>query len=163
MNSASGSAADAPAPASDIEAITARAERHLVECLALRPLAVPDELARLTRKYLEQSPYRMLEAGSGPAGVLAAREERPDVILLDFLLDDMTAFDVLDELEADPRTRGIPVVIVTSHLLDTDERRRLAAKTEAILSKDSLSRELAINRIRDALPKSGVPERRLES
>jgi CheY-like chemotaxis protein len=68
----------------------------------------------------------------------------------------MTAFDVLDELKADPRTRGIPVVVVTSHLLDTDQRARLAAETQAILSKDSLSRELAINRIRDALQQAGV-------
>ena len=123
-----------------------------------------DDKARyLLRKYLEPSPYRMLEASSGPTGIVSAREQNPDVILLDFLLDDMTAFDVLDELKADPRTRGIPVVIVTSHLLDTEQRRRLTAETEAILSKDSLSRELAINRIRDALQKSGVRERRLET
>lgn len=116
-----------------------------------------DDKARyLLRKYLEQSPYALLEASSGPEGIRRARAEQPDVILLDFLLDDMTAFDVLDDLKADSRTRGIPVVVVTSHLLDSDQRQRLAAETEAILSKDSLSRELAINRIRDALQQAGV-------
>ncbi|HEY3499932.1 MAG TPA: response regulator [Polyangiaceae bacterium] len=116
-----------------------------------------DEKARyLLRKYLQNSAYQLLEASTGPDGVLCAREQRPEVILLDFLLDDMTAFDVLDELKADPRTRGIPVVIVTSHLLEAHERQRLAAETEAIVSKDNLSRELAINRIRDALHKAGV-------
>ncbi len=120
-----------------------------------------DDRARyLLRKYLEKSPYEMLEAASGPAGIQCAREQRPHVILLDFLLEEMTAFDVLDDLKSDPRTRGIPVVIVTSHLLDVEQRRRLAAETEAILSKDSLSRELAINRIRDALQKAGFGERR---
>lgn len=116
-----------------------------------------DDRARyLIRKYLEHSPYQMLEAGDGPSGIACAREERPQVIFLDFLLQDMTAFDVLDDLKGDPRTRGIPVVIITSQLLDARDRQRLAAETEAILSKDSLSRELAINRIRDALLKAGV-------
>jgi hypothetical protein len=41
-------------------------------------------------------------------------------------------------------------------VLDGEARARLAAQTEAILSKDSLSRELAIHRIRDALAKAGV-------
>ncbi len=119
-----------------------------------------DDRARyLLRKYLETSPYELLEASSGPEGIRCAREQRPHVILLDFLLIDMTAFDVLDELKADPRTRGIPVVIVTSHVLGLEEKRRLAAETEAILSKESLSRELAINRIRDALQKAGVGPR----
>ena len=71
----------------------------------------------------------------------------------------MTAFDVLDELKADPRTRAIPVVIITSHLLDADERRRLTEESEAIISKNTLTRELAINRIRDALRKAEWTER----
>ena len=123
-----------------------------------------DERARyILRKYLQNSAYQLLEASTGGDGVRCAREQRPEVILLDFLLDEMTAFDVLDELKADPRTRGIPVVIVTSHLLETHERKRLAAETEAILSKDNLSRELAINRIRDALRKAGVPGREVDT
>lgn len=128
---------------------------------AARVLVIDDDdRARyLLRKLLDKTPFEMLEASTGPTGIECARERRPDVILLDFLLQDMTAFDVLDDLKADPRTRSIPVVIVTSHLLDAAERQRLAADTEAILSKESLSRELAINRIRDALEKAGVGNR----
>jgi signal transduction histidine kinase/CheY-like chemotaxis protein len=116
-----------------------------------------DERARyLIRKLLVGTPYGMAEAATGPEGVRMARQSSPNVIFLDFLLKDMTAFDVLDELKADPRTRAIPVIVVTSHVLDASERSRLAADTEAILSKENLSRELAINRIRDALGKAGV-------
>ena len=75
---------------------------------------------------------------------------------LDFLLEQMTAFDVLDELKADPRTRDIPVVIITSHTLDDVDRQRLAKQTDSIVSKDKLSRELAMSRIRDALRKAGL-------
>jgi signal transduction histidine kinase/CheY-like chemotaxis protein len=116
-----------------------------------------DERARyLIKRLLTGTPYGMFEAATGPEGVRLARESKPHVIFLDFLLRDMTAFDVLDELKADPRTRTIPVIVVTSHVLDATERSRLAADTEAILSKENLSRELAINRIRDALGKAGV-------
>ncbi|HEX6243168.1 MAG TPA: response regulator, partial [Polyangiales bacterium] len=116
-----------------------------------------DEKARyLIKKFLEHTPYKLLEADSGPEGVRAAREGQPGVILLDFLLREHTAFDVLDELKADPRTRHIPVVVVTSHALGREELDRLSLHTEAILSKENLSRELAINRIRDALQKAGL-------
>ena len=116
-----------------------------------------DERARyLVTKFLADSPYQVLQASTGPEGVRAAQVHVPQVILLDFLLEDMTAFDVLDELKADPRTRNIPVVIVTSHTLDSGDVKRLASQSEAILAKDKLSRELAMSRIRDALRKAGV-------
>ena len=101
-----------------------------------------DESSRyLIRKLLEDTQFALQEASSGPDGVRAAQTNRPDVILLDFLLQDTTAFDVLDELKADPRTRSIPVVIVTSHELDRDTRSRLAARTRAIVQKKDLSIE----------------------
>jgi CheY-like chemotaxis protein len=118
-----------------------------------------DERARyLVKKHLEGSSFVLSEAEDGPTGILRAREDRPDVILLDFLLRDMTAFDVLDQLKSDPRTRQIPVIIVTSQNLSTEDLQRLAANTETVLSKEHLSRELAIHRIRDALRHAGVRE-----
>lgn len=116
-----------------------------------------DQRARyLVSKFLQNGPYSVFEASSGQEGIAAAREHRPHVILLDFLLQETTAFDVLDELKADPLTRHIPVIIVTSHTLNAQDRERLARQSEVILSKESLSKELAINRIRDALNKAGV-------
>jgi signal transduction histidine kinase/CheY-like chemotaxis protein len=116
-----------------------------------------DERARyLIRKHVEGTQHLVLEAASGPEGVAAARAHRPHIIFLDFLLRETTAFDVLDDLKGDPRTRAIPVVIVTSHVLDALDRQRLLAEAEAVISKESLSRELALSRIRDALAKAGV-------
>jgi len=116
-----------------------------------------DERARyLIRKTLDGTPFELVEAATAQEGLEHARTSPPQIILLDFLLREGTAFDVLDELKSDPRTRSIPVIVVTSHVLDALDRERLAAETTAILSKESLSRELAINRIRDALRKAGV-------
>jgi signal transduction histidine kinase/CheY-like chemotaxis protein len=125
-----------------------------------RVLVVDDDAAAryLIRKCLGGTQYSVLEATDGPSGVRLARQERPHVILLDFLLEDMTAFDVIDVLKSDPRTRLIPVIIVTSHALQPADRERLSQHADAILSKEHLSRELAINRIRDALRNAGIRE-----
>ena len=119
-----------------------------------------DEVHRyLLKQLLKDTSYALLEAEGGRDGVKLAREKSPHLIFLDFLLRDMTAFDVLDELKADPRTREIPVILQTSHELKEDERTRLASETAAILAKHTLSREVAISRIRDALSKAGLGSR----
>ena len=119
-----------------------------------------DEVHRyLLKQLLKDTSYALLEAEGGRDGVKLAREKSPHLIFLDFLLRDMTAFDVLDELKADPRTREIPVILQTSHELKEDERTRLARETAAILAKHTLSREVAISRIRDALSKAGLGSR----
>lgn len=114
-----------------------------------------DEVSRyLMRRLLADTRYKLLEAVDGPQGVEMAREHHPDVIVLDFIMPSMTAFDVLDELKIDPTTRNIPIIISTSKQLDDEERDRLARETAAILPKDKLSREVAITRIREALGKT---------
>lgn len=111
-----------------------------------------DKVARyLVQKHLTDSPYRVIEAAHGAEGIELAREHHPDVIFLDFVMPEMSAFDVLDELKRDPATRNIPVIIYTSKNLAAEERKRLEAEASAILSKQSLSREIAIARIREAL------------
>ena len=110
----------------------------------------------LLRQMLTGTPYQLEEAGNGPDGIRLARETAPDLIFLDFVLPDMTAFDVLDELKADPRTRDIPVILHTAHQLKEEERQRLERETSTILAKHTLSREVAITRIRDALHKTGL-------
>jgi signal transduction histidine kinase/CheY-like chemotaxis protein len=121
-----------------------------------RVLVIDDDaVARyLVRRLLADTRYAVLEAADGAEGVRLARDERPDVIVLDFVLPSMTAFEVIDDLKCDPRTRAIPVIVSTSKTLDTNERARLAADTAAILSKAHLSREVAISRIREALAKA---------
>ena len=117
-----------------------------------------DDAARyVLRKHLESEPFRLFEASTGPDGARLASQHLPHVIVLDFLLRDHTAFDVLDALRSNPRTRGIPVIISTSQALDDDQVTRLSAMTDSIVSKQQfLSRDLAINRIRDALAKASL-------
>jgi CheY-like chemotaxis protein len=115
-----------------------------------------DEVSRyLIRKMLAGSSYRVLEAANARDGIEKARRDRPHIILLDFVLPNATAFDVLDELKVDPQTRSIPVLIQTSKQLTDDEKSLLARDTASVIPKQSLNREVAIARIREALLQSG--------
>ena len=116
-----------------------------------------DEAARyLVRRLLSGTPYSVLEAATAGEGVRLARQKRPDVILLDFVLGNETAFDVIDDLKADADTRNIPIILQTAKSLDEVERARLESETSSIVKKESLSREVAIARIREALEAAGI-------
>src|SRR5512143_4077408 len=106
-------------------------------------LVVDDEaVARyVLKKLLGDMPYRIAEAADGSEGLRRAHELQPRVIFLDLNMPGLSGEKVLAHLKADPRTRAIPVAIVTALVLTEPERQRLAAHTCAILSKDSLSRE----------------------
>lgn len=116
-----------------------------------------DEVSRyLIRKMLANTSYHVIDAVDARDGIEKARRERPHLILLDFVLPNATAFDVLDELKVDPQTRNIPVLIQTSKQLTQDEKTLLARDTASVIPKQSLSREVAIARIREALIQSGI-------
>jgi CheY-like chemotaxis protein len=51
----------------------------------------------LIRKHVSGRPFEVFEASTGEEGVALAQQKQPHVILLDFLLESMTAFDVIDE------------------------------------------------------------------
>jgi signal transduction histidine kinase/CheY-like chemotaxis protein len=109
----------------------------------LRVLSIDDdEVARyLVRQYLPAPAFEILEAADGPAGIARAEAEQPDVILLDLMMPGMDGRQVRRALLEDERTRGIPVVILTSHALDDQEREVLQRDVFAVLSKQDLSRD----------------------
>ena len=73
---------------------------------------------------LEAVFYQALMAATGAQALQISRAERPDLILLDLLLPDMSGSDVLAQLRADPLTATIPVIVLSS---SHDSEARLAA------------------------------------
>lgn len=68
----------------------------------------------------------------------------------------MSGLQVLDRLESDDRTRGIPVIINTSSILDDIERQILDGRGISILDKAIGSRPEALSRLRSPLEKAGL-------
>jgi CheY-like chemotaxis protein len=100
--------------------------------------------------------FQIFEANDGTEAVGLARDRRPEVILLDLAMPGTGGEDTLEALSADPATRLVPVIIVTSRSVDDAQRDRLLQRATAILSKQTLSREGAAPAIRQALTLAGM-------
>jgi DNA-binding response OmpR family regulator len=61
----------------------------------------------------EQYGYRMLVASDGPTGIEMAKQERPDLILLDIIMFGMDGFEVCQRLRAEAALRETPIILLT--------------------------------------------------
>lgn len=89
----------------------------------------------LARTFLEHSGYAVLEAANGGEAVRVARENRPDLILLDLQMPVKNGFEVLRELRADERFDGTPIVALTASAMMGDRDRVLMEGFTAYLTK----------------------------
>jgi CheY-like chemotaxis protein len=116
-----------------------------------------DEVARyLVRAELPDARYAVSEATNGTEGLRRAREERPEAIVLDLVMPGMSGLQVLEQLKAEPATSDIPVIVLSSKVLDLEERRRLDASAAAILTKGGTATDILAGGIRQALIRAGV-------
>ena len=90
---------------------------------------------KLVRDLLQFKGFRALEAGTAERGIALAGEQRPDLILMDIQLPDMTGDAALGQLRADPLTAPIPVVALTAEAMAGDRERLLAAGFAGYLTK----------------------------
>lgn len=67
-----------------------------------------------------------------------ARQKLPDLIVSDLTMPGMDGFGLVEELKLDPRTKDIPVVVVSAKDITTEERKRLNGNIEALYQKGSL-------------------------
>ena len=102
----------------------------------------------LIRRFLEgRKQYRVFDAGDGWDGLSQARQRRPDLIILDLTMPNMDGFGVLEELKMDPRTKSIPVIVVSAKDITEEELQRLKGQTEAIYQKGSMPARDFVNQV----------------
>lgn len=89
----------------------------------------------LTTFLLEKHGFVINQARSGPAGIDAARNEPPDLILLDIQLPGMDGYQVAGTLKQDPKLHTIPIVAVTSYAMAGDREKILAAGCNGYIEK----------------------------
>jgi len=95
--------------------------------------------ALLIRRLLEgRKNYRMYHAKDGWEGLSVARQKLPDLIVSDLTMPGIDGFGFVEELKLDPRTRHIPVVVVSAKDITAEERKRLNGHIEAVYQKGSL-------------------------
>jgi PAS domain S-box-containing protein len=104
-------------------------------------LVVDDEpnIRDLLHQELADAGYRVLQASDGVAAVEVARQQAPDLIVLDVMMPGLSGFDVTSVLKSDERTQHIPIVIL-SIIEDREKGFRLGA--DAYLTKPIDAEEL---------------------
>ncbi len=90
---------------------------------------------KLLRAMLQNSGYEIIEAENGEQGIKLAKENIPDLILMDIemlVMDGMSAFKVI---RADESTKNIPVIALTSYAMKGDKEKFLAEGFDNYISK----------------------------
>jgi CheY-like chemotaxis protein len=96
----------------------------------------------LVRAVLEGSGYTVSEAADGLEALRAARELRPDLIILDLNMPGMDGFGVVQELRRDAELAATPVLALTASAMQGDRERAMAAGFNGYISKPIGPRQL---------------------
>ena len=97
---------------------------------------------KIVRQLLVSTSYRLIEAADGEQGVAAAIDTKPDVILMDVQLPNLSGLDATRQLRQEPTTAEIPIIIVTSFAMSGDDVKAKEAGASAYLAKPYSPREL---------------------
>jgi signal transduction histidine kinase/CheY-like chemotaxis protein len=130
-----------------------------------RLLVVDDDpnVADMVRQLLEGESCTIDVARDGREALRAIAERPPDAVLLDLLMPGLDGFAVLEQLQADPGRRDIPVIVLTAKELTREESALLERRTLAVVEKRGLERNALLQEVRRALSavRQPEPEKRL--
>ena len=123
-----------------------------------RILVVDDEpdITALVAYHLAKAGFRVSTANTGPDALKAAREERPDIVVLDLMLPGVSGYDVLAELRQRDETSDVGVILLTARREEPDRIRGLTLGADDYLTKPFSPQELTL-RVRNLLRRLAAP------
>ena len=116
-------------------------------------LIVEDNPANMTLAafLLQSAGHTVLRATDAEAGLTLARDEQPNLILMDIQLPGMDGYEATRRIKADPALSSIPIIAVTSYALSGDEDKCREAGCDGYVSKPYSPRQL-LAKVREFLP-----------
>jgi len=107
-------------------------------------LIVEDEVAQceVLAYNLQAEGFRTTQAADGDAGLLSVAEDAPDVIVLDWMLPNISGIEVCRQLKARPETRAIPIIMLSARSEDVDKVRGLETGADDYVVKPYAMPEL---------------------
>lgn len=122
--------------------------------MAKRILVVEDNpsVNRLVCYILEREGYQVLSASNGMEGLRIAREEKPDLLVLDVMLPGLDGFELCHRLRADPQTGWLPILMFSAKSQDADMSTGLRLGADDYLTKPADPLEI-VKRVANLLAK----------
>ncbi len=108
------------------------------------------DIVKLTRLYLERDGYHVVSANDGKQGLALARDEQPDLVVLDVMLPRMNGLDICRTLR---REWDVPIIMLTARVEEEDRLAGLEVGADDYVTKPFSPRELAA-RVRAVLRRS---------
>ena len=108
---------------------------------------------RILRDLLTRAGFELIEATDGESGVSMATVHRPDLILMDIQLPVFDGYEATRRIKANPETKHIPIIAVTSYALSGDESKAIAAGCNGYVAKPFSPRKI-LAMVQEFLPQA---------
>lgn len=112
------------------------------------------DIVELLRYNLERESYRVTSAVTGGEGLDELQGERPDLVILDLMLPEISGFEVCRRLRNDPETGNLPVIMLTARSEETDVIAGIELGADDYITKPFSPREL-VARVGAVLRRAG--------
>jgi len=118
-------------------------------------LVVDDEkdLTALVSLHMKMAGYEVLSASNGEKALVVARQEKPDLIILDLMLPKIDGWEVCRRLRQDPEIKNVPVIMLTARAETEDKLKGFEAGADDYVTKPFSPREL-IARVKRVLARA---------
>jgi len=119
-------------------------------------LLIEDEknIVELVKYNLEQEGFRVISASRGRAGLETAQKERPALVVLDLMLPELSGMEICKILKHDPRTKKIPIIMLTAKGTESDKVAGLELGADDYITKPFSPREF-VARVKAVLRRIG--------
>jgi len=140
----------------DTPRVYACPEGSIVPDIRPRILVVDDEADLITvlRLGLEHEGFDVIDAVDGELGLKRAREERPDLVILDLMLPKLDGYKVCRSLKFDDRYKSLPIFILSARPGEQDRRLALEMGADLFIAKPYNMKDLVV-KIRERLSRRG--------
>jgi threonine synthase len=135
----------APAPREGLQAALENLDEKTTTILVVEDN--DDDALLIQRLLTTRKAYRVFHARDGLEGLSLSRSLRPDLIVADLMMPKLDGFGLVAELRRDPRTKEIPVVIVSAKDISREERALLNGHIEAVYQKGSLGSRKFVDQV----------------
>ncbi len=140
--------------------ILLRKLKNLEKMAEIKKILIVDnerDAVKLIGTMLTEAGYQVMEAYTSEEAVNAMRGSKPDLIVLNLTMSDVSAVDVIEHMKADDEIRNIPLIVVTQRELTERQISELNGRIRGILNRATLTTEGLLKEIKETISKCDKP------